>query len=203
MRLCLMIGAIVALAGGAQARIQPFGHRPAEVGKAGDERVCTTTTTVVRRGDVVLSTSSATRCEDPGAAATLGASPSSAVAAEPPGSAGTRPGKELGGPGVVARLFGAVPLGLKPRDVLGVWTAIERGKKNACTVRMTREVSSDGFRVLAGGCQGVLGGVKAWRFDQTEAGLYGAGGALLARLTGDREHLTGASADGGMLSFTR
>ena len=195
MRLCFMICAMAVLAGGAQARILPLGAKAA---KAADERVCTTTTTVVRRGDVVLSTSSATHCENESGEA----GPTSPAG---PASSPGAPGPDLGprGSGVATWLLGAPPSGLKPRDVLGVWTAIERGKTNACTVRMTREVSAGGFRVVAGGCHGVLGGAAAWRFDQTEAGLYGADGVLLARLTGDREQLTGALADGGLLNFTR
>lgn len=195
MRLQLFIAALLlgAGAGAAQAADKPA--------KSDDQRICVTTTTVVKRGDVVLSTSSNTRCEDdrgrPQAEAQSPPVASEGAAAPSPAARG------LVGPSNLASFFGARPVGLTPRDVLGVWTALERGKENACRVQMTREAFSGGFRVLTSGCRGALAVAKAWKFDGSTAQVYAADGTLLASMTGDKEHLAGALPDGGVVDMSR
>ena len=217
MRLQLVVGVLVLIAGSAEARILPIGHKaqkPAAAASAGDQRICTTTTTVVRRGDVVLSTTSTTRCEDDTAQASPpapapGAAPQTASAEPAPRNATARSASAQAATfgssrHVTASLFGMGPKpSLTPRDVLGVWTAIERGKQDACTVLMSREVVSGGFRVFTSGCKGPLAGASAWRFEETAAGLYGPDGASLGKLAGDKEHLAGTLADGGLLEMSR
>jgi hypothetical protein len=218
MRLQLMVGALVLVAGSAEARILPFGGHKAEkaASNASDQRICTTTTTVVRRGDVVLSTTSSTHCEEDNtqAAAPPAAGPATASAeAASPGAAAKAPKSAQasaqratfgGSHSAAASLFGMGPKpSLTPRDVLGVWTAIERGKQDACTVLMSREVVSGGFRVFTSGCKGPLSGASAWRFEETAAGLYGSDGAPVGKLAGDKEHLSGTLADGGLLEMSR
>jgi hypothetical protein len=212
-----MFVVLTLVAGSAEARILPFGHKAEKVpaaASAGDQRVCTTTTTVVRRGDVVLSTTSTTRCEEDttqAAAPTQGAAPQAATAETAPSGAPAR--ARASAPAATfksshsvaaASLFGLGPRpALTPRDVLGVWTAIERGKQDACTVLMSREVVSGGFRVFTSGCKGPLSGASAWRFEETAAGLYGSDGAPLGKLAGDKEHLAGTLAGGGLLEMSR
>jgi hypothetical protein len=76
-RAVLIVGALALSAGAADARILGIGHKDeAPAAQAGDQ-VCTTSITVVRKGDKVLSTTSTTRCDGPAAAA------ASAVAATP------------------------------------------------------------------------------------------------------------------------
>jgi hypothetical protein len=87
--------------------------------------------------------------------------------------------------------------------VLGVWTALERGKENGCTVRMTRETSSGGFRIFTIGCGGPFSTARAWKFEGTTAEVYAADGALLSKLTGDKQHLAGGLPDGGLVDLTR
>ena len=195
MRLAALILAAALVGGVAHARAKPP--------KADDQRVCVTTTTVVRRGELVLSSSSTTRCEDEPAAA---APPAAASAAPQPSAGVETPAPSAFGEGssALAKLvFGSPASGLKPRDVLGLWTVLVTGADNACTLRLTREVSDGGYRAFAIGCRGALGRTKAWKFEDTFAGLYAADGAQLARLVGDRQHLSGVLTDGREISLSR
>jgi hypothetical protein len=199
-RVAYWLAGLACAAGAAQAGVLPIGHKGA---KGDDERVCVTTTTVVRRGDVVLSTTSNTRCEDDHSQATAGPAASPSAPAAAAGASPASPARPFGEPSVLASFFGARPVELTPRDVLGVWTALERGREDGCQVRMTREAFSGGFRVLASGCRGPFHAATAWRFDGATANVYRADGTLLSKLTGDKAHLAGPLPDGGAVDLTR
>jgi hypothetical protein len=203
-----MIGALALCAGGAEAKILGLGKGGAEAGKDGDERVCTTVTTVVRRGSTVLSTTSSTRCdEDKGqaAAATRAPEPAVAQAASPPRADPIVPpsGSLESSRSLASSLFGLGTPGLKPRDVLGEWSALEPGAAFACRVRLTRETFSGGYRVFTSGCRGPIGAASAWRFEETVAGLYGPDGGPIAKLAGDKKRLAGKTPDGQLVELTR
>ncbi len=201
MRLVWIIGALALTAGVADARVLGIGHKSAKLAKSGDERICTTTTTVVRRGDTVLSTTSSTHCEDD-----HGQAPSEkdvvVQGTAPPGAAASAQPLQSS-QSLAKQLFGLGTPGLKPRDVLGEWSVVEPGATYACTVRMTRETFKGGYRVFTSGCRGPLGGAVAWKFEQTVAGLYAPDGSSVAKLNGDRQHLSGQTSDGGTVSLSR
>lgn len=205
LRLVLLIGAFALAAGVADARILPFGAKPA---KGADEPICTTTTTVVKRGAVVLSTTSSTQCEAVHSQAAplgdAGPAPAPGSAASPSPSPSPFPSALGTSENLAYRLlFGAGSEGMKPRDVLGIWSALEPGQSNACTLRLTREAFADGYRVITDGCRGELGRAKAWRFEETKAGLYDAGGAPVAKLVGDKQHLVGLTIGGKTIDLSR
>jgi hypothetical protein len=194
--LVLTVAATLA-AGAAQA--SPAGQK-AE--KTGGEPICTTTTTVVRQGDVVLSTTSQTHCEEAEAQAPSPQGPQASASNRPHSRS---PAAQVfgGSENMVAKVFGAEDAGLKPRDVLGIWSAVERGRQDACRVQMMRETSANGFRVETIGCRGALAHVTAWKFEETQAALYDSAGAAVTRLSGDKEHLSGVLADGRPLNLIR
>ena len=108
-----------------------------------------------------------------------------------------------GSRGLSSSLFGLGTPGLKPRDVLGEWSAVEPGATYACQVRLTREAFAGGYRVFTSGCRGPLGGATAWRFEETLAGLYGPDGAAIAKLGGDKKRLAGKTTDGRTVELSR
>jgi hypothetical protein len=183
--------------GAAHAGVLSPGHK---AGAEGAEPVCTTVTTVVRRGDVVLSTTSSTHCEEERGQAP---GPTGAAAPGRPASGSGAVQTFGGSPSMIAKMFGAQDPGLKPRDVLGIWSAIERGQQDACRVQMMREPSANGFRVLTIGCKGALAHATAWKFDETQAALYDARGGLVAKVGGDRQHLSGLLVDGHAVNLIR
>jgi hypothetical protein len=203
-RLWLIIATAILAASGVEARVLPFGGHKADAAPKGtaaaDLPICTTTTVVVKRGDVVLSTTSSTRCE-----AAKGQPPATAEAA-PAGQAAAAAPQPAPAPRETfarAPIFSLGTAGLKPREVLGDWWVVEPGQHFACRVALSKEVSADGFRVLTYGCRGGLKAVVAWKFEETQVGLYGADGAAVAKLAGDKDHLSGPTDGGDVLRLTR
>jgi hypothetical protein len=187
--------AAILAAGAAHAGPLPAGH------KAAGEPVCTTVTTVVRRGDVVLSTTSQTRCEEDQAAGQAPAAGAFSSAQARPHAPAVQVFGAVSSP--IAKVFGGQDTALKPRDVLGIWSALQLGEADACRVQMMREVAANGFKVSTSGCKGTLARAKVWKFEETQALLYDASGSPVARLVGDRQHLSGVLVDGRQLNLIR
>ncbi len=161
--------------------------QPAPAPEARPDRLCTTTTTVVKRGDVVISTASSTRCEgEPGAGGGLNAG---AVLAAPEGLF-----KSLSsGGGVTA----------SPKNVRGDWRTIEPGSPRVCHLFLTSQATEAGLRVRTTDCRGPLARAANWRFENDAAVLYAADGGVVAKLRGEREALRGQTNDGSQVSLQR
>ncbi len=134
------------------------------------DRVCTTTTTVVKRGEQVLSTTSNTHCEDEGA----------------------KPGGHISLPAATG-LLEALNKGpeMTPRSVRGDWRAVEPETGGVCHLFLTSTSGEGGLRARPTGCHGRLARVTAWRFDTDTVGLYAEDGGLVFRVSGDRDKLDG------------
>ena len=180
MRIIVLI-AVAGLWSGA-ANAQASGPSPA----AAQPPTCTTVTTVVRRGDTVLSSTSTTRCDD---AASGGGFRPEAVLEAPQG------------------VFKALALGggvaASPTNIRGDWRTVEAGSKRVCHLFLGSRAGADGYAARPIGCTGVLARVTHWKFVDDVVGLYGEGGAEVARLGGERERLTGAAAGGEALLLER
>ncbi len=181
MRLALpFVLAAVALTGPAAAAADPSGSPVAA------PPLCTTTTTVVRRGDAVLSTTSTTRCEDASA------------------SQGFHPGAVLAAPGSV---LGALAFGhgeeLTARNAAGDWRVIEGRAERICHLLLSARAGASGFLARGAGCGGRLAAASGWSFQDGAVGVTATDGAPIVRLTGDREHLSGTTADGETLVLQR
>ena len=187
MRLADLIALSVLAAGSALAADAPP-PAPAE------PPICTTVTTVVKRGEVVLSTNSATRCEDPAH----------------PGS-GLNAASLLAAPAAVfnapASLLGSLGSGngdlLTVRNTAGDWRAVDRHSGDVCHVVLSVQTTSAGFVARGSGCHGPLGEAKAWTYREGAAELLRADGRLIARLAGTRDLLSGSTPDGDVLTLQR
>ena len=141
---------------------------------SGEPPVCTTVTNVVKRGEVVLSTSSRTTCE--GAKGEGLKAPQAMLAA---------PAEAL------ASVFGGSGE-LKPRQVRGEWRSISPGADRVCHVVLMQETTGLGRKVRTTNCpRPPLSRAEAWKLEDNAVDLYGKGGALLVRLTGDPARLSG------------
>ena len=167
----------------------PTGSEP-----AAELPVCTTVTTVVKRGEVVLSTNSTTRCEEAGRA-----------------GIGLHPGKVLAAPESVlaapAALFGSVSLGhgdrLRLKNTAGDWRVIDRRTGAVCHLVLSVRTNAAGFVARGEGCHGEIGEARAWTFRDGAAEVLRADGRLIVRLTGSREEIAGSTADGDTLTLQR
>ncbi len=161
---------------------------------AGQPPVCTTVTTVVKRGDVVLSTNSTTRCED---------------AAHPGG--GFNAGSLLAAPGAVlsapASVLGSLGSGngdqLTARNTAGDWRAVDRKSGDVCHMMLSVQTTSAGYVARPSACRGALAKAHAWTYRDGAAELLAADGGAIVRLTGTRDLLTGATDDGDVLTLQR
>jgi len=163
---------------------------------AAEPPVCTTVTTVVKRGDVVLSTNSTTRCEEP---------------ARPGSGAKLHPGGVLAAPQAVlsapASLFGSISLGsgeeLRLRNAAGDWRVIYLRSGDICHLTLSGRTTSAGFLARGQGCKGELAQARAWVFHDGGAEVLAGDGAVIVRLTGNRDQLTGSTPDGERLTLQR
>src|SRR4051812_19799082 len=121
----------------------------AQPAAAADEPICTTVTTVVKKGEVVLSTNTTTRCERQKGAAGL---PGAAEAA-------AEPFREA--EGVLGGLFG--PAELKPRQVRGDWKVVQGA--HVCHLILMSEITPQGRKVRAVGCAAPVSGATAWKLE--------------------------------------
>ncbi len=156
--------------------------------------ICTTVTTVVKRGEVVLSTNATTRCEDPAH----------------PGS-GLNAGSLLAAPAAVfnapAGLLGSLGSGngdmLTVRNTAGDWRAVDRRSGDVCHLMLSVQTTGAGFRARGASCRGPLGEARAWTYRDGAAELLRADGGLIARLDGTRDLLSGSTPDGDVLTLQR
>ncbi len=188
MRLSLLFAAPLLLAAPAFAADAPPAS-PAE------PPICTTVTTVVKRGDVVLSTNSTTKCEDPAH----------------PGGGGGGPGGVLQAPAAVlaapAKLFEGLGEGrgdlLTERNTIGDWQVVHGRNGDICHVVLSGQTTAAGYAARNVGCRGELAATRAWIYRDGAAELLKADGHPIARLTGSRDQLKGATEGGEALTFHR
>ena len=167
---------------------------PAAGALAAEPPVCTTVTTVVKRGDVVLSTNSMTRCED---------------TARPGG--GLHPGAMLAAPEAVfsapAAVFGSISLGhgdeLSLRNTAGDWRVIDNRTGDICHLVLSARTTQAGFLARVDGCRGELAQAGAWTYRDGGTEVLRPDGRLIVRLTGTRDQITGATAGGDALTLQR
>ncbi|HEY5411049.1 MAG TPA: AprI/Inh family metalloprotease inhibitor [Caulobacteraceae bacterium] len=158
--------------------------------------VCTTVTTVVKRGDVVLSSNSTTKCED---------------AAHPGGGINLHPGSMLAGPEAVlaapAAVFGSLSLGqgdeLRLKNTAGDWRVIYDRTGDICHLTLSARTNQTGFLARSQGCKGALGRTGAWIFRDGATEILRADGGLIVRLVGTRDQITGSTADGEAVTLQR
>ena len=190
MRLIFVLAAS-ALAAPAFAADAPVAEAPA------GPPVCTTVTTVVKRGEVVLSTNSTTKCEEP---------------SRPGGGINLHPGAVLAAPEAVlaapAAVFGSMSLGgdgdaLKLKNTAGDWRVIYDRSGDICHLTLSARTNQSGFLAHGQGCKGELGHAGAWVFHEGATEILTADGKLIVRLTGTRNEVAGQTADGDAVTLQR
>ncbi len=173
MRILFLLAAAGLCAGEAQA--QAAAGAPPTPAPA-PAPICTTTTVVVRQGEAILSTTTNTKCEEPGS------------------GGGFHPEAMLAAPQVV---FKAMALGsgvtASPSNVRGDWRTVEAGSGRVCHLFLTSQAGSAGYAARPSGCTGALSHVTHWKFVDNAVGLFGADGAEMGRLGGERERLSGSA----------
>ncbi len=180
------MAAVPAFAAGAPGADHPAAEPP----------VCTTVITVVKRGEVVLSTGSTTRCED---------------AAHPGGGINLHPGAMLAAPEAVlaapAALFGSIPAGhgdaLRLKNTAGDWRVIYDRTGDICHLALSARTNQTGFLARAQGCKGAMHDAGAWVFNEGATEILTADGKLIVRLTGTRDQISGATVDGAAVTLQR
>jgi len=169
---------------------------PADGQAAAEPPVCTTVTTVVRRGDVVLSSNATTRCEEP---------------TRPGGGVSLHPGAVLAAPEAVLSapkaVFGSLSLGdgdeLKLRNTAGDWRVIYDRTGDICHVTLSARTTSQGFLAREEGCRGELARAGTWIFRDGGTEILAGDGTLIVRLTGTRDQVTGSTTDGQLVTLQR
>ncbi len=168
---------------------------PPAASPAAEPPVCTTVTTVVKRGDVVLSTNSTTRCQD----------------AAHPGGGGINAGAVLGAPEAVlsapTALLGAVAFGngdlLTARNTAGDWRVVNSRTGAVCHLTFSVRTNQAGFVARGAGCRGELAQAGAWTYRDGGAEVLKSDGKLIVRLTGRRDLLQGSTEGGDALTLQR
>jgi hypothetical protein len=191
MRLILLLSMAAAWAAPALAADAPPTDQP-----AAEPPVCTTVTTVVKRGEVMLSSSSVTKCE---------ATP------HPGGGVELHPGAMLKAPeavlGAPAAVFGSISLGsgdeLRLKNTAGDWRVVYDRSGDICHVTLSARTTSAGFWAHGQGCKGALRDAGAWTFRDGATEILTADGRLIVRLTGTRDQVTGSTADGDAVTLQR
>jgi hypothetical protein len=189
MRLICLLGLTALAAAPAYAA-----EAPAQAAPAPAPPICTTTTTVVKQGDVVLSTNSTTKCED---------------AAHPAG--GFNPGAVLQAPTAVlnapSKVFDALGSGhgdlLQQKNTAGDWRVVDSRTGDVCHLTLSVRTAAAGYAVRTEGCRDELAHVGAWTYRDGGAELLRSDGGLIVRLTGTRYLLKGSSADGAAITLQR
>ncbi len=200
MRMLGLAGLLLVSAGQASAQEATPAPLPSD-------RICTVTTTVVRRGDAILSSNTTTRCE---------AGPTPSKAAEPGGEsagAGASPGG--GGfhpPNPVAILGGVHPgdavksitsnRKLKPRDLWGNWT-VEKGSRRVCRVSLWAKGVGEVRPFQTTGCEGLVTQATLWMMADDGVTLRDPKGVVIVELNGSADRLTGKTAAGESVALTR
>jgi hypothetical protein len=156
--------------------------------------ICTTTTTVVKQGEVVLSTSTKTTCQD----------------AERPGG-GINPGAVLEAPVAVlnapGKMFDALGSGhgdlLQQKNTAGDWRVVNSRTGDVCHLTLSVRTTSAGYATRADGCRDELAHIGAWTYRDGAAELLNSDGGLIVRLTGTRDLLHGQTAEGAAITLQR
>jgi len=145
--------------------------------------ICTTTTVVVRQGDVVLSTDTKTKCAKPGEAAS---------------------GLDIDGGAIGGALGGLLSA---PKFDVGAaggeWRTVQQGSVRVCVLRMLRKPGPKGRGVQTQGCVGSLASARTWTLEDGAAVLYSDSGAPIVRLSGDHIQLAGRLDDGTQIVLKR
>ncbi len=156
--------------------------------------ICTTVTTVVKRGEVVLSTGSTTRCED---AAHAGGGLTAGALLSAPAAVLSAPASVLGSLG-----SGNGDL-LTARNTAGDWRAVDRKSGDVCHLVLSVQTAAAGYVARPSGCRGPFASAHAWTYRDGAAELLRTDGAAIVRLTGTRDLLTGRTEDGDVLTLQR
>ena len=164
---------------------------PEATAPAAPVQICTTTTTVVRRGDVVVSTASTTRCEDE---ATANSRAARAVFNAPDAAV-----KSVFGSGIIA----GGGNGASAANVRGDWRVVDVKTQDVCLLFLTSQPAAGGFHVRNDGCKRPISQVAAWTFDNGDVLLHAGGGDVLLRLMGNRDHMAGVSDAGARFELLR
>ena len=151
-------------------------------------QICTTTTTVVRRGDVVVSNTSATRYE-----AARGGSAAHAVFSAPGAAV-----KSVLGFGILA----GGGDGATASNIRGEWLVADVQTGGVCHLSLTSQAAAAGFQARSTGCAPPMSRVEAWTFDNGEVLLHG-GGDFVLRLAGTRDRMAGVTDTGGRFELMR
>ena len=167
---------------------------PAAAAPVAEPPICTTVTTVVKRGEVVLSTNSTTNCEDP---------------AHPGG--GINPGAMLQAPVAVltapSKVFDALGAGngdlLTQKNTAGDWQVVNSRTGDVCHLTLSVRITQAGYAARGAGCRGEIAAAQAWTYRDGAAEVLKSDGAVIARLTGTRDLLKGSTEGGDTLTLHR
>ena len=168
----------------------------AEGQPAAEPPVCTTVTTVVKRGEVVLSTASTTTCQDP---------------AHPGGGINLHAGAMLAAPEAVlaapAHVFGSISMGqgdeLRLKNTAGDWRVVYDRSGDICHLTLGARTNQTGFLARSHGCKGALADAGAWVFHDGATEILTADGKVIVRLNGTRDQVTGSTTDGDSVTLQR
>ena len=139
--------------------------------------ICTTTTVVVRQGDVVLSSDTKTKCAKAGEGGGLDLNIDGGAVGGALGGLLSAPKFDVGAAG-------------------GEWRTVQQGSPRVCVMTMLRKPGPKGRGVRTQGCVGALAGAKTWTLENDAAVLHSDAGAPIVRLTGDHIRLEGRLDDG-------
>lgn len=156
--------------------------------------ICTTTTVVVKRGDVVLSTASTTHCEKATAHSAAAHADAVIKASE---TVLKTPDALLG-----SLTFGsgeALSLKNAPAD----WRVIDVRSGDVCHLVLNARPGASGLPARSEGCRGALARAATWRFQDGSVDVLAADGSRIVKLDGDRRQLSGQAADGDRLELQR
>ena len=172
------------------------------------DRICTVTTTVVRRGDVILSSRTNTECE---------AGPSQPRGSEKSGDVSQGGGGETRSGGGFHPNPGAILEGLHPsnavkaivtdrelkaRELWGDWT-VEKGSRQVCRVTLWAKGAGEVRPFQTTGCAGPITQATIWMMGDNGITLRDPKGAVIVELTGRADYLTGVTAAGDAIRLTR
>jgi hypothetical protein len=192
MRLVLLS---VLLAGAAGPALAADAPSPAPAA-APEPPICTTVTTVVKRGDVVLSTNSTTKCE---------------AAEHPGGGISIHPGEVLAAP---AKVFTAPAVAvdaifqghgdlLTQKNSAGDWRVVNSRTGDVCRLILSVRTTNAGFAARVEGCRGELAHAGAWTYRDGGTEVLGHDGKMIVRLTGTRDLVKGSTVEGDALTLQR
>jgi hypothetical protein len=191
MRLIWLLAVSTLAAAPAFAADAPAADQP-----AAEPPVCTTVTTVVKRGEVVLSNTSTTTCQN---------------SAHSGGAINLHAGAMLAAPEAVlaapARVFGSLSMGqgdeLRLKNTAGDWRVVYDRTGDICHLTLSARTNRSGFLARSHGCKGALGDAEAWVFHDGATEILTGDGRLIVRLSGTRDQVSGSTADGEAVTLQR